>query len=145
MKLFSQNLLENRALLREMLKQIDLFNTINGGFAMTSVDVTGTMESIIIKVSAPTVPVEAFNVLLDYTKLTVSIFAKEEKEWEDFEESGNLEMPALAPLFIKTFDLPAFVDLDKIEAVHENDELQVILPFKDTTESLQRLIDIKDR
>ena len=142
MKLFSQNLLENKVLLRDMLKQIDLLNTINGGTASTSVDVTGTLDSIIIKVSAPTVPVEAFNILLDYTKLTVSIFAKEEM---NVEISDKWEMPALAPLFMKTFDLPAFVDLDKIEAVHENNALSVILPFRDTTESLQRLIDIKEK
>jgi HSP20 family protein len=141
MKLFSHNLLKNKELLRDMLKQIDLLNTINGGSAQTSVDVVGNLDSIIIKVSAPTVPSEAFNVLLDYTKLTVSIFAKEEIDYIP----DKLHLPAVAPVFMKTFDLPAFVDLDKIEAFHENNELKVILPFRDTTESLQRLIDIKEK
>lgn len=141
MKLFNQNLLENRVLLRDMLKQIDLFNTINGGTASTNVDVTGNADSIVIRVSAPTFPVDSFNVLLDYTKLTVSIFAKEELN----EVDQDWDMPALAPVFMKTFDLPAFVDLDRIEAIHENSELKVILPFRDTTESLQRLIDIREK
>jgi HSP20 family protein len=139
MKLFSHNLLEDRELLKDLLKQIDMFNTINGGSVETSTDVIGEVDSILIKVSAPTVPAEAFSILLNYTKLTVSIFPKDKESSMD-----SSKKPVLIPMFMRTFDIPAFVDLDKIEAVHENGELRVTLPFKTSTENLLRMIEIKE-
>lgn len=138
MKLFNDNLLENKELLRDLLKHVDLFNTVNGGTVMTSVDIIGSEDRVDIKVATPSVGVEAFHILLNYTRLTISVWIKEENA-----EFG--ERPALAPMFAKAFDVPALVDLDKIEAVHENGELTVTLPFKDTLEDLQRMIEIRER
>jgi HSP20 family protein len=137
MKLYNHNLLQDKALLNELARQIEMMNTVNGGTTVTTVDVIGQMDCIVIKVMAPTIPVESFNVLLSYTKLTVSIFAKDES-------SNAYDRPVVVPMFMRTFDIPAFVDLDRIEAVHENNELQVILPLKTTTDSLQRMIDIRE-
>lgn len=138
MKLFSDNLLENKELLRDLLKHVDLFNTVNGGTAMTSMDIRGSEDSVVIKVSTPSVGVDAFHIFLNYSRLTISVWIKEEIE-------NNEGRPALVPMFAKNFDVPALVDLERIEAVHENGELTVTLPFKDMSENYQRMIDIKER
>ena len=137
MKLFNDNILQNKELLRDLLRHVDLFNSINGGTVNTSIEVVGYEDCILVKVAAPSVKVDAFNILLNYTRLTVSIWVKEEHQ-------GH-HRPLLVPLFAKGFDIPALVDLDKIEALYEEGELKVILPFKQTEESLQRMIEIKER
>jgi HSP20 family protein len=137
MKLFNDNILQNKELLRDLLRHVDLFNSINGGTVMTSIDVVGYEDRILVKVSAPTVNVDAFNILLNYTRLTISIWIKE--------EHAGKRRPVLVPMFAKGFDIPALVDLDKIEALFEDGELNVILPFKEIEESLQRTIEIKER
>lgn len=138
MKSFNENIFRNKEQLRDLLKQVDLFNTVNGGTVMTSVDIIGSEGSVIIKVATPSVGVEAFNILLNYTKLTISVWIKEEN-------AGYEGRPVLVPMFAKNFDVPALVDLDGIVAEHENGELTVTLPFKNTIESLQRMIEIKNK
>lgn len=138
MKSFNENLFRNKEQLRDLLKQVDLFNTVNGGTVMTSVDIIGSEESVVIKVTTPSVGVDAFHILLNYTRLTISVWIKEENN----EYEGR---PVLVPMFAKNFDVPALVDLDRIEAEHENGELTVTLPFKNTIESLQRMIEIRNK
>jgi HSP20 family protein len=138
MKSFNENIFRNKEQLRDLLKQVDLFNTVNGGTVMTSVDIIGSEESVVIKVATPSVGVDAFHILLNYTRLTISVWIREENE-------GYEGRPVLVPMFAKNFDVPALVDLDGIVAEHENGELTVTLPFKNTIESLQRMIEIKNK
>ena len=47
-----------------------------------------------------------------------------------------------APLFVQTLNLPANLDLARIDAAHEGAELRIRIPFKDATNE-QREIDIR--
>jgi HSP20 family protein len=49
-----------------------------------------------------------------------------------------------APLFAQSLELPDTLDLTRIDAVHENNELQVRIPYKDAT-GKPREIDIRHR
>ncbi len=46
-------------------------------------------------------------------------------------------------MFLRVLDIPSFVDVDQIEAIHEHGQVLVTLPFKDE-EHMHRRIDIKD-
>jgi HSP20 family molecular chaperone IbpA len=122
---------------RGFLKQIDLMNTLNGGVSMASMNMEETEDSLTITVSAPGVSPESFNIFIDHSKLIVfSTIPGGHLE----EES---ELPLQVPMFYKTFDIPYFVDGNKIDAVYEEGVLQVTLPYRQKRTSLQRKIDIK--
>jgi HSP20 family protein len=129
------NLLKNKDLLRELVMQGDLMNTIHGGICETRVKVFKAKDYMVIKVIAPSVPAASFNIVLDYNKLT--LFSQFHPETEGVPQS-RLKMP----MFIKTFDVPATVDTDKMEALYETGQLKIILPYK-RQDSLQRMVPIK--
>ena len=128
----NKNLLKNNELLRGLLKQGDLLNTINGGVSMTSVDMKETENAFIIKMSSPTVSADAFNIILNGNQLIIYSVLKEGKK---------IGLPI--PMFSRTFEIPEYVDADKIEAFRKNGEIKVILPFNDSSENQPRTIKIK--
>ncbi len=71
---------------------------------------------LVLHVTAPTVEAEAFNVLMDL----------------------------IVEPFHHSFDIPGFVNIAQIEAVYEEGELKVFLPFKDGKIKAHRKIDIQE-
>jgi HSP20 family protein len=130
------NLLNNKDLLRGLLLHADLANTINGGISQTNVQVTNNDNIMLIRVSAPAVHAEAFNIILNYNKLT--LFSELPQD-----ETNTSGTPVRVPMFIKTFNLPATVDTDKMEAFFEAGELKIILPHK-PKKNMQRRVNIKN-
>lgn len=123
--------IKDKKILRNLANQIDLLNTINGGVAETLVRVDKRERGAIIRVSAPSVQPEAFQVVLHNNILILFSTLKRE---------DNPEL--VAPLFHQTYLLPPQVNLTGIEAVHENGELQVRLPYYEPTKE-PRIIQIK--
>jgi HSP20 family protein len=123
--------IKDKNLLRNLANQIDLLNTINGGVSETLVRVDKRERGAIIRVSAPSVQPEAFQVVLHNNILILFSTLKRE---------DNPEL--VAPLFHQTYLLPPQVNLSGIEAVHENDQLQVRLPYYEATKE-PRVIEIK--
>ena len=122
-------LIKDKAFLRNAAHFIDLMNTVGGGICQTQVRYEKLKKGAIIRVSAPSLAPEMFNIILNKHKLTV--FAALSGE-------GNNHLKA--PLFHQEFILPAHIALDKIKAVYEGNELQVRLPYY---ESGTRHIDIE--
>src|SRR4051794_3567402 len=111
------NLLEKKEQLRLILKQSDLINTMNGGVVDTTVNIIRSDSRIIINVSAPSVSGKAFKVLLNHDQLTVfSLLTVEDFPYSRGESTS-------VPMFIKTFEIPANIDLDNIQAEQNDDEL----------------------
>lgn len=129
------NLLNNRELLRGLLRQGDLINTINGGVSMTRVVKEQYDNEFVVSLSAPGLAAEAFNVVLNDQQLIV---------FSVLPESGIEQENQLfnVPLFYRSFDLPRYIDIDKIEAYHDEGELRVNLPFKENLLDLRK-VDIK--
>jgi HSP20 family protein len=125
MKLISPDFIRNIA------PQLDLLNTIGGGVAQPQLRVDRQAKSVLLRVAMPTVAPQSFHVVLNETRLTVY--------GEYRHEPGD---QLAAPLFVQTLDLPANLDLDRIDAVHEDGELRVRIPFKNATDQ-QREIDIR--
>lgn len=128
------NLLKNKPLLRNLLIQGDSLNTMNGGISRSSVNTYKTEEAYIITLSAPTVSPESFNVYLNYNTLIVYSLLN-----SDIARGQN----AAIPMFNKRFELPVEADLERIEAIHEEGKLKIVVPFKSDTAQFKRRIDIK--
>ncbi len=130
--------LNHKNVLGEFIRPIDLLNTINGGVCLTTMNLTERENGFVLHVSAPTVEAESFNVFVDTDKLIV--FSELPQELNDMIS----EKPVRIPMFHHAFDIPPFVNVDKIEAVYEEGELKVFLPFKDNNK-IQRKIDIQQQ
>ena len=125
MKLISSKFSHNIA------PQLDLLNTIGGGVAQPQIRVDQRQKGVILRVAMPTVAADRFRVVLNNQKLTV--FGEYRHEPDD---------QLSAPLFVQTLDLPNNLDLTRIDAVHEGQELRVRIPFSNTNDQ-QREIDIR--
>lgn len=120
--------------------QVDLLNTLYGGSSQTTMKVERENERLIIRLSAPGVSANAFNVLIEGNKLVLYTLLVSNSARKD-EDSSTQRLAV--PMFLRVLDIPSFVDADHIEAVHEHGQVLVTLPFKDE-EHLHRRIDIKD-
>lgn len=119
--------------IRTIAPQLNLLNTLGGGTAQAQLRVDKVAKGVVVRVAAPSVRAENFHVLLDNNRLTV---------YCDYRHAEDDTLSA--PLFVQNLDLPAGLDLNRIDAVHEENELRVRIPFKDAA-SRQREIDIKLR
>ena len=117
--------------IRSIAPQLDLMNTIGGGVAQPQLRVDQHPKGVILRVAMPTVPAESFRVVLNQQRLTVL------GEYRH-EPADQLA----APLFVQTLDLPANLDLTRIDAVHEGEELRVRIPFLNPSDQ-EREIDIR--
>ena len=119
--------------------QIDLLNTLYGGSTQTTMNVEREDSNLLITLSAPGVKASSFNVLVEGNKLVLYTLLVSNSNHQSAETSQRLAVP----MFLRVLDIPAFIDADQIEAVHEQGRVLVTLPFKDE-EHLHRRIDIKN-
>ncbi len=122
----------SRKFIRNIAPQLDLLNTIGGGVAQPRLRVEKRKAGVVLHVAMPSVAPDRFHVVLNERRLTVY-----------GEYRAEPEAPMAAPLFIQTLDLPANLDLTRIDALHHDGELQVSIPFTDDAASRQREIDIR--
>jgi|SRR6476469_5198512 len=125
MKLISPEFIHNIA------PQLDLLNTLGGGVAQPQMRVDQREKGIILRVAVPTMLPENFHVVLNNQRLTVYGVYR-----------NSPDDPMAAPVFVQTLDLPLNLDLTRIDAVHEGQELQVRIPFKNPNDQ-QREINIR--
>ena len=92
-------------------------------------------DRLVIKLSAPGVSANAFNVLVEGNKLVLYTLLVQDSTTEG--------QRLAVPMFLKVMDIPGFVDAEQIEAVHDHGQVVVSLPIKDEAH-LHRKIDIKD-
>jgi HSP20 family protein len=117
--------------IRNIAPQLDLMNTIGGGVAQPRLRVDQREKGVILRVAMPSVSPESFHVVLKNQWLT--IYGEHRNEPSD---------SVAAPLFVQILDMPTNLDLARIDAVHEDDELLVRIPFKKPTDE-QREIDVR--
>ncbi len=120
--------------------QVDLLNTLYGGSSQTTMNVEREDERLVIELKAPGVSANAFNVLVEGSKLVLYTLLVNTSVRRDDEDGGQR---LAVPMFLRVLDIPSFIDADQIEAVHEHGQVRVMLPFKDE-EHLHRRIDIKN-
>ncbi len=121
---------------KDFTSHIDMMNTIGGGTSLTSIDIDKNPREVVIKVSAPSVDGDAFNILLKGNQLIV--FTNLNSEMTQDSEYGIQKMP----LFSKTFDLPLHVNREAIDAIYEDDQLHIVLPLTEMDQEIKK-IDIR--
>ncbi len=115
--------------LRDFVHQIDTMNTIGGGVATTAVNIDKHTDNITIKIKAPTLSSESFNIFLQGNKLIVYSVLNDNNVLGDEESDASKAARHMIPLFNEVFEIPSIVDRDQIDAVYEEDMLRVIMPF----------------
>lgn len=120
--------------------QINLLNTLYGGSTQTTMNVEREDERLVITLSAPGVKANSFNVLVEGNKLVLYtlLISTSNQSVED-----GMNQRLAVPMFLRVLDIPSFVDVDHIDAVHEHGRVMVTLPFNDK-EYTHRRIDIKN-
>ena len=117
--------------IRSIAPQLDLLNTIGGGVAQPQFRIDQRPKGVMVRIAMPTVSADSFRVVLNQQKLTV---------FGEYRHAPDDQMAA--PLFVQTLDLPTNLDLARIDAIHEGQELRVRIPFLRSSEQ-QREIDIR--
>jgi HSP20 family protein len=114
------NLLKDRALLRELLLQGDLMNSVHGGVRQTEFRVETAGDDIMINVSNPTVSPESFSFTIFNDKLLINVLLTNVDQ-----QAGKTYA---FPMFSKVVDIPFYVDMSKIEATYEDQVFKIKLP-----------------
>lgn len=131
------NLLQNKKLLKALLKQSDLLNTINGGVSAAQLKKSKSGTNQIITLKIPGVKPEALQVVLNGSELiifAVPTFGTQENKVEDI---------MAVPQYLYREKLAKTIDTEDIEAIHENGELKVILPQQEQKSNNIRQIKVR--
>ncbi len=123
--------------------QLDLLNTLHGGSSQATFKVDKEDDKLIVRLKAPGVGPEAFNVLVEGNKLVLYTLLTTQYEPADSDDEEQEIQRLAVPMFMRVLDIPTFVDSDQIDAVYEHGRVTVTLHFKDE-EQLHRRIDIKN-
>lgn len=131
------NILDNKKLLRSLLKQADGMNTIGGG---ASVPVLKSMQSgnnLVLMLHIAGVSPEAYQVFVKDNELFMMVhnsYINESATWQNGDS---------VPRFVHKTVIPDFVDAENIEAFYEEGVLRVILPAKKMLPNKIRQIHVK--
>ncbi len=127
------NLLKNKKVLINLLKQGDVLNTLNGGCVEPQVGINKSNDEFIIQIKAPSVQADAFDIFLDFHRLKVSLYCH-----HPFKEAALRH-----PMFSRSFQIPGYVDSDGIYAHYEEESLTIHLPFRKLSQEQRRHIRIE--
>lgn len=130
------NFLDNRTFLRDLLKQSNLMNTVNGGVRKTEFGINKVGNDILIEVSNPSISPEAFNFTIDKNELLINVMK--------FEKVFSSGQPVMFPLFFKVFQIPYYVDINKIEASFERGIFKVLLPYNNNLPNNPFTVQVKN-
>ncbi len=116
------------SLLDNLFSDVDLFADSRSNLTVPAVNVKEDGESFNIELAAPGVKKEDFKINVDEKLLTISSEVKK----EETEEKDNYTRKEFNySSFTRSFTLPKTVDIEKIEASHENGVLHITLPKKE--------------
>jgi len=117
------NIIKNKKIVKSFGQHIDQLNTLSGGISMAHVNVIPKKDKMVVRVVAPAVGPESMQVLVEYNKLFVYATLP------SAEDNGATQNTVSFPLFARAIEIPFQVAVDQIEAVYQNGELRVNLPY----------------
>ena len=115
------NFLNNKKVLRDLLHQGDLMNTVNGGVRETHFKIEKSGKDLVVELSNPSVKPDAFNFTVHGNELMINVMQSNEAD-----QHGQSVM---YPLFFKVVKIPYFVDINRIEAYYEKGVFKVFMPY----------------
>lgn len=118
--------------IRSLMPHLDLMNTLGGGVAQAAMRIDKREKGVVVRIAVPSVDPNNFHIVLNENVLTV---------YAEFRHSPDDELAA--PLFSRVLQLPKGLDLTRIDAVFEGQELHIRIPYQPNAEP--REINIKQR
>ncbi len=115
------NFLKNQKVLRDLLKQGDLMNTVNGGVRETHFQIEKSGKDLVVELSNPSISPEAFNFTINGNELLINVM--------QYQSEVGKEEPSIYPLFLRVIKIPYFVDINRIEAYYEKGIFKVFMPY----------------
>lgn len=131
------NFLNHKTILKDLLRQGDVMNTVNGGFRQTDFKIKNFENSMIIEVSNPSVSPEDFSFTINKNELLINVV--------HFEQFENEDQARIYPVFFKTVDIPFYVDITKVEAIYESGIFKIILPYNNNLPKTPFSVRVKNR
>ena len=115
------NFLKDKKVLRDLLKQGDLMNTVNGGVRETHFKIEKSGKDLVVELSNPSISPEAFNFTINGNELLINVMQHQSEERD--------KDPLIYPLFLRVIKIPYFVDINRIEAYYEKGIFKVFMPY----------------
>jgi HSP20 family protein len=112
---------------KEFAKQSNLLNTINGGIVNTYIEISHKENKIVIKVNVPGIHYDAFNIILSQNKIIVHELCDRETALTLGAKKEFFPSPTM---FNRVFDVPPFVESDKIFAELVENKLHIVMLYK---------------
>ncbi|WP_299458610.1 Hsp20/alpha crystallin family protein [uncultured Microscilla sp.] len=107
-----------KGLLKSIAQDVRALNTVAGGIVATQMKIIQSEDGYTVKIKAPTVPIEAYNIEINRDQLMIYTTLAEDASSEDI----------ITPFF-QVLPISSGVNVEAIEAVFENGELQIFAPF----------------
>jgi HSP20 family molecular chaperone IbpA len=120
---------------KELLRKVDVLNTLNGGISKPTVHMLRQEKNYLVRVRIPGVDPDKMRVEVQNDKLF--LFHDISVENTDlYSDTG------LIPFNIGYVLIPFDVNIRKIKALYEDQELQITLPFNELAGGYQKNINI---
>jgi len=116
--------------LKKYVNHLELLNTLSGGIAATTIKTDQLPDKIVIKAFAPTVPSDAYDIVIDDNKLI--LYAATQNEDQNI------------PFFEQFFDIPSYVNKEHISAEAEDGKIVIYMPFKENYKIKPRRVNIRN-
>ncbi len=116
----------------DLITSIDVLNTINGGVSEPQLDVVHYEDYREIRLKVPGINVEDIHVEVHNNNLSIFFFINI--------ESG--ERLVQLPRFVYNKNVPYYIDISKIKAYTDGDEVIVNLPFNKLANGYHREIKV---
>ena len=122
----------DKKMVREILKSVDIYNTLNGGRVAPQVSVATRKDHLLLTVRVPGVAVAELevNILNGILQVTRPMNLKMDHE------------RSIVPDVIASMPIAAGIDYHNITACQAGDRLEIILPFNDLARGYNRPIKI---
>ena len=129
--------LKHRIFLKELLKQADIMNTVNGGVRQTDYNAKKIGDDIILEISNPSILLEAFNITINKNELFINVM--------HFEKAHQNSQAVMYPMFFKIILIPYYVDISRIEAIFEHGVFKILLPYNNNLPKTPFSVRVKNR
>ena len=131
------NILDNKKLLRSLLKQLDGMNTIGGGVSIPVLRSMKSGNNFVLTLNIAGISPEAYQVFVKNNELVLLVNNSYINDLATWKAGDSV------PRFIHKIIIPDYVDSENIEALHEEGSLRVILPAKRIMSNKIREIHVK--
>ena len=118
---------------KEILRKVDIMNTLNGGISKPRVLMLRQDKRYLVKVRMPGVDPEKMRIEVQNDRLFL---------FHDIQSADLLTEKKPIPFNIGYVLIPFDVDIQKINALYEDHELQITLPFNELAGGYRKNIDI---